>query len=159
MGVFDKIKRRLPIVGAGGGEPAPAQTARPPATAPQPPTPPAAPARATDAQGFIEEFVKGHPIALFMKGSPASPMCGFSANVAAILGTYGHDIAHVDVLLDPEIRQGVKVYSSWPTIPQIYVGGEFLGGADIVQQMHQSGELAEVISTAMEGGGPPSAEG
>ena len=79
------------------------------------------------------------------------PQCGFSANAVAILSGYGQAIKHVDVISDPAVRQGVKEFSNWPTIPQIYVGGEFLGGSDILAQMHQSGELGEVISAAVSG--------
>lgn len=77
------------------------------------------------------------------------PMCGFSANAAGILRSYGVDMASFDVLSDPEVREGVKQFSQWPTLPQIYVGGEFMGGADILMQMHQSGELREVIAQAV----------
>ena len=75
-------------------------------------------------------------------------MCGFSANAAGILQSYGGDLFHVDVIADPDVRQGVKEYSNWPTLPQIYVGGEFLGGSDILMQMHQAGELGEIIEKA-----------
>ena len=75
-------------------------------------------------------------------------MCGFSANAAGILQSYGGSFFHVDVIADPEVRQGIKDYSNWPTLPQIYVGGEFLGGSDILMQMHQAGELAELIEQA-----------
>jgi monothiol glutaredoxin len=102
-----------------------------------------------DAAQFISDVVKAHPITLFMKGSPNQPQCGFSANAAAILLGYGHPIKHVNVLIDPEVRQGIKDFSSWPTIPQIYVGGEFLGGSDILAQMHQAGELGEIIEAAV----------
>ena len=83
-----------------------------------------------------------------MKGSPSSPQCGFSANAAGILQSYGVDLHHVNVLADPAIRQGIKDYSNWPTIPQVYVGSEFLGGSDILMQMHESGELKELIAAA-----------
>ena len=110
-----------------------------------PPTAPEPPARDGDVSSFIDGFVKENPIAVFMKGSPVQPMCGFSANAAGILQRYGHDVAHVDVLLDPEVRQGIKDYSNWPTIPQIYIGGEFLGGSDILAQMDAAGELGEAM--------------
>jgi monothiol glutaredoxin len=96
---------------------------------------------------FIDEFVKGNKVVLFMKGTPDSPMCGFSANAAAILRGYGAPIASINVLADPEIRQGIKDYSNWPTIPQVYINGEFLGGSDILMQMHQAGELKEMIQS------------
>lgn len=83
-----------------------------------------------------------------MKGSPAAPQCGFSANAAAILRAYEKPLYHVDVLSDPELREAIKAFSSWPTIPQIYIGGEFVGGSDILQQMQASGELDEAIGAA-----------
>jgi monothiol glutaredoxin len=153
MGIISKFKKRLPIIGGGS------VVAKPTAPASTPlastPRPPAAPEEAApDLRGgksatvFIEEFVKSNAVAIFMKGSPAQPMCGFSANASAILASYGHDLAHFDVFTDPEVREGVKQYSNWPTIPQIYVGGEFLGGSDIVAQMHAAGELGELIEAA-----------
>ena len=96
--------------------------------------------------GDIERAVKSHPVVLFMKGSPDFPQCGFSARAASILQTFDVPLHHVDVLQDPEIRQGIKEFSDWPTIPQIYVGGEFLGGSDILLEMYENGELAETIS-------------
>lgn len=147
MGIRNSIKKRLPIFGSGAGTPA-----RPtPSTAPvAPPAEPEAqePQREQSVAEFIEEFVKTNKIAVFMKGSPAQPQCGFSANAAGILSSYGRELAHFNVLSDPEVRQGIKEYSQWPTIPQIYVGGEFLGGSDILMQMHQSGELKQVLDEA-----------
>ena len=96
----------------------------------------------------IRGLIEGNPAVLFMKGSPSQPQCGFSANASAVLRTYGKPLAHFDVLSDPEVRQGIKAYSQWPTIPQVYVNGEFLGGSDILMQMHQAGELKEVIDEA-----------
>ena len=97
---------------------------------------------------YIDEVVKNNTVVLFMKGSPAQPQCGFSATAAGILQGYGVDIHHVDILRDPEVRQGIKEYSNWPTLPQVYVGGEFLGGSDILRQMHEQGELKEAIEGA-----------
>ena len=160
MGIRDRIKRRLPIIGMGGnrgrtdGAPAaPAAPAAPQRTAaPSAPVEPAPdPRSGRSAAEFIDELVKGNPVVLFMKGTPASPNCGFSASAAGILESYNQPLAHFDVLSDPEIRQEIKEYSQWPTIPQIYVGGEFLGGSDIVRQMHESGELKECIEAAVRG--------
>lgn len=151
-----KIKQLLPIVGAGGNsgrtQPSTSSAAtspRPPAPA-APPTPPAPQSARGDAdpQEYIDGLVKEKPVVLFMKGSPSQPQCGFSATAAGVLQSYGKDFHHVDVLMDPEIRQGVKDYSNWPTIPQVYVGGEFLGGSDILMQMHQQGELGTLIEEA-----------
>jgi monothiol glutaredoxin len=97
---------------------------------------------------FIETWIKENNVVLFMKGSPSNPQCGFSANASAVLKSYNVNIAHVDVIADPEVRQGIKDFSNWPTIPQVYIGGEFLGGSDILMQMHEAGELGEMIEAA-----------
>ncbi len=94
----------------------------------------------------IDEVVKQNDIVLFMKGTPEFPQCGFSQRVAAILSSYGIPFASVNVLLDDAVRQGIKDYSDWPTIPQLYIKGEFIGGCDIVSEMHESGELAELLA-------------
>jgi monothiol glutaredoxin len=100
-----------------------------------------------DVQQRIKEQVTGHPVVLYMKGTPQFPQCGFSANAVQILQACGaQDIFTVDVLQDPEIRQGIKTYANWPTIPQLYVRGEFIGGSDIMREMHQSGELQKLLS-------------
>jgi monothiol glutaredoxin len=89
----------------------------------------------------IEQLLEAHPVVLFMKGEPRAPQCGFSAKTVAILGDLGVEYAHVDVLADPQIREGIKAYGDWPTIPQLYIGGQLVGGSDIVAQMANSGEL------------------
>ena len=97
----------------------------------------------------IEELVNSHPIVLFMKGNKHFPRCGFSATVAEVLRRLEvTDYQDVDVLLDQDLRQGIKEFSSWPTIPQLYVQGEFVGGCDIVREMYESGELEPVIAKA-----------
>jgi monothiol glutaredoxin len=97
----------------------------------------------------IHEQVTSHPVVLYMKGSPQMPMCGFSATATQLLKMNGvQDIYTVDVLQDPEIREGIKQYANWPTIPQLYVNGEFVGGCDIMKEMHQSGELQKVLAAA-----------
>jgi len=96
----------------------------------------------------IDTLVKGSPVVLFMKGSRQMPQCGFSATVVQILDQLVPDYATVNVLEDPEIREGVKEYASWPTIPQLYVGGEFQGGCDIVIEMYESGELQQKLQSA-----------
>ncbi len=98
-----------------------------------------------DAKARIDELVKSEDVVLFMKGSRSAPRCGFSARVVDILDEYLPQYRTVDVLSDPEVREGVKAYSSWPTIPQLYVKGEFVGGCDIVTEMQKSGELAKVL--------------
>ena len=97
-------------------------------------------------QDKIREQVKGHPVVLYMKGTPQFPQCGFSATATEILKRCGvSDFYSVNVLEDADIRQGIKEYANWPTIPQLYVKGKFLGGCDIVTEMHQSGELAKEL--------------
>jgi monothiol glutaredoxin len=98
-----------------------------------------------DAQARITETIKLHPVVLFMKGSPSRPQCGFSAAVVQALAQYGVPVHAVDVLADPTVRQAVKTFSDWPTIPQLYVDGAFIGGCDIVLEMHKMGELAEAL--------------
>jgi len=94
----------------------------------------------------IEQQVKTHPVVLYMKGTPQQPQCGFSANAVNILNACGvQGLFTVDVLQDPEIRQGIKDYSEWPTIPQLYVNGEFIGGSDILTEMYQNGELQKLF--------------
>ncbi len=95
---------------------------------------------------LIDNLVHEQDIVLFMKGTPQFPQCGFSQRVAAILEQQGVSYASVNVLLDPAIREGIKSYTDWPTIPQLYVKGEFIGGCDIVTEMHESGELAELLA-------------
>ena len=98
-------------------------------------------------QDTIREQVTGHKVVLYMKGTPQFPQCGFSANAVQILKTSGAtDLFTVDVLANPEIRQGIKEYASWPTIPQLYINGEFVGGSDIMKEMFQSGELQKIIA-------------
>jgi monothiol glutaredoxin len=99
-----------------------------------------------DTQDRIRETVTGHPVVLFMKGSPQFPQCGFSASAIQILKASGVDKPFtIDVLQDEEIRQGIKEYANWPTIPQLYINGEFVGGADILREMYQSGELQQMV--------------
>jgi monothiol glutaredoxin len=93
----------------------------------------------------IDELVKGNDVVLFMKGTPLFPQCGFSSKAIAILDHLNVEYASVDVLQDMEIRQGIKEYSDWPTIPQLYVKGEFLGGSDIMMEMYEAGELQELV--------------
>ncbi|XP_040416384.1 glutaredoxin-related protein 5, mitochondrial [Cygnus olor] len=94
----------------------------------------------------VERLVRAHPVVVFMKGSPAQPLCGFSNAVVQILRLHGvEDYRAHDVLQDPDLRQGIKNYSNWPTIPQVYLNGEFVGGCDILLQMHQNGDLVEEL--------------
>ena len=93
----------------------------------------------------IDKAVKDNDIVLFMKGTPLMPQCGFSSTVAHVLDHLGVDYVGVNVLTDQDVRQGIKAYSDWPTIPQLYVKGEFVGGCDIVKEMFQSGELQQLL--------------
>ncbi len=95
----------------------------------------------------IDETVKSNDVVLFMKGTPTFPQCGFSSVVANVLNHMGVEYASVNVLEDMDVRQCIKEYSSWPTIPQLYVKGEFVGGCDIIREMYETGELAELFST------------
>src|SRR5512145_2668283 len=99
-----------------------------------------------DAQEKIRQQVTENRVVLYMKGTPDAPQCGFSAAAVQILEACGaEDVATVNVLADPEFRQGIKEFSSWPTIPQLYVNGEFVGGSDIMMEMYQSGELKKLL--------------
>ena len=99
-------------------------------------------------QARIEEQVKKNKIILYMKGTPSFPMCGFSAATIQVLDSYNVAYESVNVLDDPAIRDGVKRYSNWPTVPQLYINGEFVGGCDIVREMHAKGELEPLIRAA-----------
>jgi monothiol glutaredoxin len=97
-------------------------------------------------QDNIKALVEKNKIVIFMKGTPQMPMCGFSAAAVEVLKSLGQPFESVNVLADPAIRQGIKDYSNWPTIPQLYVGGKFIGGSDIMREMHASGELAKLVA-------------
>jgi monothiol glutaredoxin len=94
----------------------------------------------------IDRIVREHPVVLFMKGTPSQPQCGFSAATVKVLQRYDVAVHTVDVLADPAVRQGIKNYTDWPTIPQLYVGGTFVGGCDIVRAMHAENELRAVLA-------------
>ncbi len=93
----------------------------------------------------IQQYINSDKIVLFMKGTKEMPMCGFSGRVIYILDQLGINFTVVDVLQDPEIREGIKVFSNWPTIPQLYLNGEFIGGCDIVTQLHSEGKLEKIL--------------
>ncbi|MEI7916678.1 MAG: Grx4 family monothiol glutaredoxin [Methylophilaceae bacterium] len=100
-----------------------------------------------DVQAAIESQIKNNPVVLYMKGSPKFPQCGFSGLAVQILQACGvQNLVAVDVLADPEIRDGIKVYANWPTIPQLYIKGEFIGGADIIRNMYEQGELQKLLA-------------
>jgi monothiol glutaredoxin len=103
-----------------------------------------------DAKALIHKQVTENPVVLYMKGTPQFPQCGFSANAAAILKACGvGEFFSVNVLESNEIREGVKAYANWPTIPQLYVKGQFVGGSDIMRELYQSGELQKLLKTAL----------
>jgi len=99
----------------------------------------------TTVQQRISQEVADNPVVLYMKGTPVFPQCGFSAAVVQILSHLGVKFKGIDVLADPVIRQGIKEFSNWPTIPQLYVKGEFIGGCDIIREMYETGELQQVL--------------
>jgi monothiol glutaredoxin len=100
-----------------------------------------------NAKDRIEADLKANDVVLYMKGTPVFPQCGFSAAVVQVLSHLGIKFKGINVLEDPEIRNGIKEFANWPTIPQLYVKGEFVGGCDIVREMYQTGELAEMLQT------------
>ena len=100
----------------------------------------------SEINGFIDSEVKSNDVVLFMKGTPGFPQCGFSGQVVQILDYLGVDYKGVNILTSDELRQGIKDYSNWPTIPQLYVKGEFVGGCDIIREMFQAGELQEFMT-------------
>lgn len=99
-----------------------------------------------DVQARLKALVESNDVLLFMKGSPLFPQCGFSSRAVAILNHLGVEFESVDVLQDQGIRQGIKEFSDWPTIPQLYIKGEFVGGSDIMMEMYESGELAAMVA-------------
>jgi monothiol glutaredoxin len=103
-----------------------------------------------DVLSKIEQQVKNNKVMLYMKGNPNAPQCGFSAHTVEILRSYGIPFETADVLADPAIRDGIKRYSNWPTIPQVYIAGKFVGGCDIVSELHERGELEPMLKSAFE---------
>ena len=115
-----------------------------------------------EIRDFLSNAIDENPVMLFMKGTPQQPMCGFSARTAAALNALGVEYSALDILPDPRIRQELTALSEWPTIPQLFVGGELVGGCDIVTEMYETGELASVLGVSEANGGdapePPAAE-
>lgn len=105
---------------------------------------------AEDVSAKIDEQVKNNKVVLYMKGTPTFPQCGFSAHTIEILKSYNIPFATEDVLADAHIREGIKRYSNWPTIPQIYINGKFIGGCDILHELHEKGELGTMLKEAFE---------
>lgn len=103
---------------------------------------------ADDVLTQIDERVKKNKVMLYMKGTPEFPQCGFSAHTVEILRSYGVPFATEDVLADPALRDGIKRYSNWPTIPQVYIDGKFVGGCDIIHELHERGELEPMLKSA-----------
>ncbi|KAB7623189.1 Grx4 family monothiol glutaredoxin [Alkalilimnicola sp. S0819] len=99
----------------------------------------------SDVQARIKQQVGENPIILYMKGTPQFPQCGFSMRASQALAACGREFAYVNVLEDPEVREGIKVFGDWPTIPQLYINGELVGGCDIILEMYESGDLAKAV--------------
>lgn len=104
-----------------------------------------------DIKQEIQETVNAHPVVLFMKGNKHMPQCGFSAAAVSMLNELGVSFKDMNVLSDPELREGIKQFSDWPTVPQLYVRGQFIGGSDIMREMHQNGELKTALGTSAAG--------
>ena len=115
-------------------------------------------AAAAPLEDRIRAVLAAHPVVLFMKGVPSQPMCGFSAQAVRVLSQYGVAVHGEDVLRDPELRQTMKDFSQWPTFPQVYIKGEFIGGCDILTQMHQAGELAGKLEGVPKAAAPAAAK-
>jgi len=147
MSIRKKIKKRLPIFGRRNDSPStPVEPSRPSTPVWMEPEPePQSPRGDVPVADYIQQVISENKIVLFMKGSPAQPQCGFSANAAGILSSYGQ-FAHVDVIVDFDVREAIKDFSQWPTLPQIYIKGEFVGGSDILSEMHQDGSLTTLLS-------------
>jgi monothiol glutaredoxin len=153
MSIRKKIKKRLPIFGrrmrqesSDGSSPEKQPTTPMPSVQTSAvETTPTSKRGDLSVKAFLDTYIKEHQILIFMKGSPSDPKCGFSATASSILTSYQVPYEHFDVFLDQDVRDGVKQFSSWPTLPQIYIGGEFMGGCDIITQMHNNGELKEEI--------------
>ncbi len=150
MGILRRIKNRLTVVGR-DPTPTPQEKWSPPTPPPtaKAPTPGPKPRSAGEVRTAIEADIAEHSVVLFMKGTPTAPGCGFSAAVAALLNDMGSDYLSRDVLSDPTLRQEIKEFSDWPTLPQLYIGGEFVGGCDIVREMNDKGELRPMIDEAL----------
>ena len=152
MGILKRIKKRLPIVGGSGPSrptPRPSAAYTPKAAAPEPvapQAPPPPPKSAEEVKAEIDADVKDHKVLLYMKGTPAAPQCGFSAAVADILQRTNVPFETRDVIANYELRQGVKDFTDWPTLPQLFINHEFVGGCDIVREMEQNGELAQMLA-------------
>jgi monothiol glutaredoxin len=101
-----------------------------------------------DVNERIKQQLESHPVLLYMKGTPDFPQCGFSAKTVSVLRAVGAKFAYINIFEDPEIREGLKRYSNWPTYPQLYVNGELIGGCDIAVELYQSGELQQMIESA-----------
>jgi monothiol glutaredoxin len=114
--------------------------------------------QSTQIREAIQSAISENPVILFMKGSPDQPMCGFSARTVAILQQVGTPFAAVNILPDPRIRQELSALSNWPTIPQLFIDGEFVGGCDIVTEMYESGELQQALGVEDGGAGEPAPE-
>lgn len=151
MGILGRIKNRLKIVAGAEPRPASSFTTAAPRPAPREPgPPPKPPMTAEEATAQIDADVKEHKLLIFLKGTRTAPMCGFSAAVVDVFEQLGVPYETRNVLAEPAIRAAIKEYSDWPTIPQVYVNHEFIGGCDITRQMHETGELKALVEKTLE---------
>ncbi len=149
MGLIDRIKRRLPIVGQAAPKPAAPAPVYRSVPAPEPEAQVASsPRGGAPVADYIAGVIKDNPVVIFMKGTPQSPACGFSASASSILSSHGVPYFSFDVYGDADVREGIKQFSNWPTIPQVFINGEFVGGADILKSLQDSGELAGMLKAA-----------
>ncbi len=154
MGIRRRILNKLKIIAGNEERPASQYSTATPSGTPAkaaPPPPPPKFMTAEEAKAQIEADVAANKLLVYMKGTPSAPMCGFSAAVADIFNQLGVPYETRNVLDDPAIRQGIKDFTDWPTIPQVFVGHEFIGGCDITREMHESGELKEMVEKVLEG--------
>ena len=149
MGIRTSIKKRLKII-AGIEPDRPAQSYQTKAPNYEPPPPPPPPMTEEEARAMIQADIDANPVMLFTKGTKQAPACGFSATVIGIFDQLGVPFETRNVVADPTLRQAIKEFSDWPTIPQIYLAGEFIGGCDIVRQMQDSGELKTAVEKALQ---------
>jgi monothiol glutaredoxin len=153
MGIRRRILNKLKILGGDDVRPATRYSTATPTEAPRkaaPPPPPPKTLSPEEAKAQIEADIAAHKLLVFMKGTPAAPMCGFSAAVVDMFNQLGVPYETRNVLADPALRQGIKDITDWPTIPQVFVGHEFIGGCDITREMFESGELKTAVTAALE---------
>jgi monothiol glutaredoxin len=157
MGILSRIKNRLSIIAGdpprSSAPPPMAPPPRPPVSAAPRPAPPPQPSP-EEQRAAIERDVRGHAVVIYMKGSRTAPQCGFSAAAVDVFEQLGVPFETRNVLSEGNLRQAIKDYTDWPTIPQVFVGGEFIGGADILRELHEKGELKTMVEKALADASP-----